>query len=222
MGFRFNFFLTVFPEVLPYLKITLYIAAVAYFLSLVLGIFIAVCRTFNIKALNNYFEVYISFFRSTPLVTQLFFIYLGLPQVLPIISEISEITILIIVMALNQTAFMAEIIRGAFLSIPKGQYDAAKSIGMTTKESLRYIIIPQVIRIALPGLVNCIICLIKGSAIGFTVGVMDIMTAAKIITGRTYRVMEVYAAVLILYWLIVLIMTRFQSRLEARLNRGYA
>ncbi len=221
MGFKFNFFLTVFPEILPYLKNTLWIAIAAYFLSFILSIIVSICRMLNIKGLYRFFEMYISFFRSTPLVTQLFFIYLGLPQVLPIISEISEITILIIVMALNQTAFMAEIIRGAFLSIPKGQYDAAKSIGMTTKESLRYIIIPQVIRIALPGMINSVISLVKGTSMGYAIGVLEMMTASKLYSARTFRHIEVYTALLLIYWAIVLIITKTQSRLENRLNRGY-
>lgn len=222
MGFKFNFFLTVFPEILPYLKNTLWIATAAYFLSFILSIIVSVCRMLNIKGFYRFFEIYISFFRSTPLVTQLFFIYLGLPQVLPIISEISEITILIIVMALNQTAFMAEIIRGAFLSIPKGQYDAAKSIGMTTKESLQYIVIPQVIRIALPGMINSIISLLKGTSMGYTIGVLEMMTASRLYSARTFRQIEVYTALLLIYWAIVLIITKTQSRLENRLNRGYA
>ncbi|NMB33388.1 MAG: amino acid ABC transporter permease [Clostridium sp.] len=221
MGFKFNFFLTVFPEVLPYLKNTLWIAIAAYVLSFILSIIVSVCRALNVKGLYKFFEVYISFFRSTPLVTQLFFIYLGLPQILPIISEVSEMTILIVVMALNQTAFMSEIIRGAFLSIPKGQYDAAKSIGMTTNESLRHIIIPQVIRIALPGMINSVISLIKGTSMGYTIGVLEMMTASRLYSARTFRQIEVYTALLLIYWAIVLIITKTQSRLENRLNRGY-
>ncbi len=223
MGFQIDFFLKTLLEILPYVKYTVLIALASFIFSSIIALFMSVFLILDIsKSFNRFFKLYTSFFRSTPLMTQLFFFYFGLPQIFPSLTKLSSMIVLIIVMSLNEAAFMAEIIRGAFLSIPKGQYDAAKSIGMTTKELMQIIIIPQVIRIALPGLVNCIICLIKGSAIGFTVGVMDIMTAAKIITGRTYRVMEVYAAVLILYWLIVLIMTRFQSRLEARLNRGYA
>jgi putative amino-acid transport system permease protein len=222
MGFKFNFFLTVFPEILPYLKNTLWIATAAYAISFILSIIVSVCRALNIKGFYRFFEIYISFFRSTPLVTQLFFIYLGLPQILPIISEVSEMTILIVVMALNQTAFMSEIIRGAFLSIPKGQYDAAKSIGMTTKESLRHIIIPQVIRIALPGMINSVISLVKGTSMGYTIGVLEMMTASRLYSARTFRQIEVYTALLLIYWAIVLIITKTQSRLENRLNRGYA
>ena len=106
-------------------------------------------------------------------------------------------TILIVVMALNQTAFMSEIIRGAFLSIPKGQYDAAKSIGMTTNESLRHNIIPQVIRIALPGMINSVISLIKGTSMGYTIGVLEMMTASRLYSARTFRQIEVYTALLL-------------------------
>jgi putative amino-acid transport system permease protein len=223
MGFQIDFFLKTLLEVLPYVKYTILIALASFVFSSIIALFMSVILILDIsKSFNRFFKLYTSFFRSTPLMTQLFFFYFGLPQIFPGLTKLSSMIVLIIVMSLNEAAFMAEIIRGAFLSIPKGQYDAAKSIGMTTRELMQIIIIPQVIRVALPGLVNCTICLIKGSAIGFTVGVMDVMTAAKIITGRSYRVMEVYAAVLIIYWLIVIIMTRFQSRLESRLNRGYA
>lgn len=223
MGFQVDFFLKTLLEILPYVKYTILIALASFVFSSIIALLMSVFLILDIsKAFNRFFKLYTSFFRSTPLMTQLFFFYFGLPQIFPSLTKLSSLIALIVVMSLNEAAFMAEIIRGAFLSIPKGQYDAARSIGMTTKELMQIIVIPQVIRIALPGLVNCTICLIKGSAIGFTVGVMDIMTAAKIVTGRTYRVMEVYAAVLIIYWLIVIIMTRFQSRLESKLNRGYA
>ena len=83
MGFKFNFFLTVFPEVLPYLKNTLLIAIAAYCIAMILAIVISVCRMLNVKGFNKFFAVYVSFFRSTPLITQLFFIYFGLPQIIP-------------------------------------------------------------------------------------------------------------------------------------------
>lgn len=221
MGFKLKFFWTVFPEVLPFLKDTLWIALAAYLLASILAIIISIIRMLKIKGLTTFFKVYTSFFRSTPLITQLFFIYFGLPQVFPIIGRISEMNILIVVMSLNQAAFMAEVIRGAFVSIPKGQYEAAKSIGMTTKESMRYIVIPQAIRIALPGVMNSVISLTKISATGYTIGVMEMMTASKLYSARTYRNTEVYVAVLLIYWVIVIIITKFQSRLEKRLNRGY-
>lgn len=221
MGFKFNFFLTVFQEVLPFLKYTLFIAFVAYFLASILAIVISMCRFFEVKGFDKFFKVYISFFRSTPLVTQLFFIYFGLPQIIPALSKFSDMTILIVVMALNQAAFMSEIVRGAFSSIPKGQYEAAKSIGMTTRQSMQHIIIPQAIRIALPGWINSIIGLIKSSSAGYTIGVLEMMTASKLYSARTYRHIEVYVAVLLIYWAIVMVITKIQSRLETRLNRGY-
>lgn len=221
MRFQFDFFIKSFFEILPYIKMTLFIALASFILSITLALIISTFRMLNIRVFDKFFKVYISFFRSTPMMAQLFLFYFGLPQIFPSLTRFSSMIILIIVMSLNEAAFMSEIIRGAYFSVPKGQYDAAKSIGMTTGESLRHIIIPQAIRIALPGLVNCTICLIKGSSIGFTVGVMDIMTAGKIITGRTYRTMEVYAAILLIYWGVVLIMTKFQSKLEVRLSRGY-
>lgn len=221
MGFQFDFFVRSLLEILPYLKVTILIALAAFVFSIIIALGISIALISNVKVLNKIFKVYISFFRSTPLMSQLFLFYFGLPQIFPNLTRLSSMIILIMVMSLNEAAFMAEIIRGAFLSISKGQFDAAKSIGMTKREALQHIIIPQVGRIALPGLVNCIICLIKGSSIGFTVGVMDIMTASKIITGRTYRTLEVYAAVLLAYWVVVIVMTKFQSKVEQELNRGY-
>lgn len=221
MGFQFDFFINVFREILPYFKYTILIAIAAFFLSVIFALIISTSMMLKIKGLSGFFKVYVSFFRSTPLVSQLFFLYFGLPQVFPAVSKLSSMTCLILILSLNEAAFMAEIIRGAFSSIPKGQLQAAKSIGMTTKQAMQHVIIPQVIRIALPGLSNSIICLTKGSAVGFTVGVMEMMTAAKIVTARTYRTMEVYVAVLVVYWALVIVLTKFQSRFENRLNRGY-
>lgn len=221
MGFQFDFFINVFREILPYLKYTILIAIAAFFLSIIFSLIISTCMILNVKGLSKFFKLYISFFRSTPLISQLFFFYFGLPQIFEGISKLNSMTVLILILSMNEAAFMAEIIRGAFSSIPKGQLDAAKSIGMTTKQAMQHVIIPQAIRIALPGLSNSMICLTKGSAVGFTVGVMEMMTAAKIVTARTYRTMEVYVAVLFIYWAIVVVITKFQTRLEKRLNRGY-
>ena len=101
------------------------------------------------KSFNRFFKLYTSFFQHTfddTIILLLFWVATDFPG----LTKLSSMIVLIIVMSLNEAAFMAEIIRGAFLSIPKGQYDAAKSIGMTTRELMQIIIIPQVIRVALP------------------------------------------------------------------------
>lgn len=221
MGFKFDFFIDVILEVLPYMRYTILIAFAAFIGSSIIALAMSVLLMLEVKGFDKFFKLYTSFFRSTPLMSQLFFFYFGLPQLFPALTKLNSAFVLITVMSLNEAAFMAEIIRGAYASVPKGQHDAAKSIGMTTKQSMEHIIIPQVIRIALPGIVNSTICLTKGSAIGFTVGIMDMMTAAKIITARTYRTMEVYAAVLVIYWVLVIIMTKFQSKIEKKLNKAY-
>ena len=119
-------------------------------------------------------------------------------------------------MSMNEAAFMSETIRGALSSIDKGQREAGLSIGMTELKVMRRIVIPQAFRVALPGLSNSFISLIKGSSLGFTIGVIELMSEAKLISSR---IMEAYAAVLIVYWVVIALLTKGQKLLEQRINK---
>lgn len=171
------------------------------------------------SVLNKVVAIYVSFFRSTPMLSQLFFFYFAITPFVSFLSEMKPITALIIVMSMNEAAFMSETIRGALSSIDKGQREAGLSIGMTELKVMRRIVIPQAFRVALPGLSNSFISLIKGSSLGFTIGVIELMSEAKLISSKNFRIMEAYAAVLIVYWVVIALLTKGQKLLEQRINK---
>lgn len=126
-----------------------------------------------------------------------------------------------IVMSLNIGAFMSESIRAALMSVDQGQKEAALSLGMSNLQLVRRIIIPQATRIALPTLFNDIINLVKLSSLAFMLGVIDIMGAAKIEGSYTFRYFEIYAAVMVIYLVVIGILTLIHKRIAARNADAY-
>lgn len=126
-----------------------------------------------------------------------------------------------IVMSLNMGAFMSESIRGALLSVDEGQKEAAYSLGMTNFQLVTRIVIPQAVRIALPPLFNDVINLIKMTSLAFMLGVPDVMGAAKIEGARTFRYFEIYAAVMLIYWVIIFVLGILHKLLEKKCASMY-
>ena len=219
MNFRFDIFQETLFEILPFIKVTLFIAAISLVISLILAVILALIVEYKVPVLNKVVAIYVSFFRSTPMLSQLFFFYFAITPFVSFLSEIEPITALIIVMSMNEAAFMSETIRGALSSIDKGQREAGLSIGMTELKVMRRIVIPQAFRVALPGLSNSFISLIKGSSLGFTIGVIELMSEAKLISSKNFRIIEAYAAVLIVYWVVIALLTKGQKLLEQRINK---
>lgn len=220
-NFQFDYLISVFPKILKHLNVTIKIAFCSLVFALLLGLFLAMIMRYRIKFLYPISKIYVSFFRSTPFIAQLFFFYYGLASYVSFIKNITAVKAIIIMLAMNSSAYMAEIIRGALESVDKGQMEGALSVGMTTLQGMRRIIIPQAARIAIPGLSNCFIDLIKGSAVGFTIGVVEMMSKAQIEAASSYRHMEVYVATIIIYWVVVSFFTFFQKKLETKMNEAY-
>lgn len=220
MHFDFSIFINIIIQILPYIKVTLLIAAVSLVMALALAVVLAIINEYKIPILKNLAGIYISFFRSTPMLSQLFFFYFAVSPSFSILKEIEPIVALIIVMSMNEAAFMSETIRGALSSIDKGQREAGLSIGMTELQVMRRIVIPQAFRVALPGLSNSFISLIKGSSLGFTIGVIELISEAKLISAQNFRVMEAYMAALVVYWVVIALLTKGQKLLEKRVNKS--
>lgn len=220
-NFKLDYLVSVFPMILRYLSITLKLALSALLIALVLGIILAVIIQFKVKILYQLSKIYVSFFRSTPFIAQMFLFYYGLPQFSSFIRDISPSLTIIIVLGMNSSAYMAETIRGAINSVDKGQYEACLSVGMTNMQAIKRVIIPQAIRVAIPSLSNSFVDIIKGTAVGFTIGVRDIMAKAQIEAGTSFRYMEVYIITVIIYWAVVLFFSFFQKKLEERMNAAY-
>lgn len=212
----------VFLKMLPALPRTLLITVLPFVAALFLGLLVTLPIVYRIPILRPFCKVYVSFFRGTPFIGQLFMIYFGLPKLFASLAAMDKMEGFMLTMALNSSAYLSEIIRGAFLAVDRGQIEAAKSINLTRMQTLRLIVIPQAIPVAVPGIVNVLIDAIKGSSLAFAIGILDVTAVAKIQAGITFRYFEAYMAMVIMYWLIVLVLEQLQKRYEKRLKPASA
>ncbi len=206
---------------MPYLPITLMLAIFSLILSIIGGLIIALILRAKIPVLKEIAIVYISFFRSIPSLVQLFLIYYGLPQLIPGMRVIDALTAAIIGLSIKNAAYLAEIFRAAITSVDKGQFEAAHSIGLSKTQTYIKIVLPQATRNAIPASGNIFIGLIKETSLVFTLGVTEIFAKSKLLSSASYKYLETFLAVAIVYWLITIIYTYLQSLLEKKLNKPY-
>ncbi|MBL1379370.1 amino acid ABC transporter permease [Zobellella iuensis] len=221
MQFDLDYTLALFPILLKYLGTTMEMALLGFVFALIIAVLLAVIRTFQPPGLNALAKLFISFFRGTPLLVQLFLLYYGLPQIMPIFIGMNAFTAAVIGLTLHFAAYMAESIRAAILGIHKSQMEAAMSIGMTRGQAMQRIILPQAARIATPSLMNYFIDMIKSTSLAFTLGVAEIMASAQKEASSSFKFFEAFIAVALIYWAVVVFFTHLQTRLERRLNSAY-
>ena len=220
--FDIDYTLGIFPILLKYVDITLSMAFISTAIALIIAVLIAIIKTFNTKVLSQIADVYISFFRGTPLLVQLFLLYYGLPQIFPSFSSLDAYTASILGLSLHFSAYMAEAIRGAISSIEKGQFEAAESLGMSQPQTFIYIILPQAIRVAIPSLMNNFIDLLKSTSLAFTLGVPEIMAKAQLEASSSFKYFESFLAVALVYWALVVSFGYLPQLLEKKLNKAYS
>ena len=219
MKFDVIYFLEEFPRLVVKVPFTFLLGCVAFVLAFFLGIVLVLTKSSRWAILRQLTRLYVSYFRSTPYITQLFILYFGLPQVIPPLREMTAETALILSIAMNSSAFISEILRGALLSVDKGQMEAALSVGLSKLRALREIIFPQAFVAALPSLGNSFINMLKSTSMGFTIGVVELLSKAKIGSASSYRYLESYVAVGLIYWAMMLVISFAQKRLEKRCGR---
>ena len=217
-----DYMLGLVPILLRYLPLTLGMALAAVVLALVLALVLAMVRVAHVPVLSQIVQVFISFFRGTPLLVQLFLFYYGLPQLVPAFSAINGIQAAITGLTLHFAAYMAESIRAAILGVDRSQWEATQAVGMTQVQAMRRIILPQAARIAAPTLLNYFIDMIKGTSLAFTLGVTEMMGAAQKEAASSFRYFEAFLLVAIFYWVVVEALSTVQRQLEVRLNRAFA
>jgi putative S-methylcysteine transport system permease protein len=215
-----DYMLGLVPVILGYVPLTLGMALAAMVCALLLACLLAVERVVRVPVLDQAVQLFISFFRGTPLLVQLFLFYYGLPQILPVLSGINGVTAAIIGLTLHFSAYMAESIRAAILGVDRSQWEAAQAVGMTQGQSMRRIILPQAARVAAPTLVNYFIDMIKSTSLAFTLGVTEMMGATQKEAAGSFLYFEAFLVVAVMYWAIVEALSFLQKRLELRLNRA--
>jgi cystine transport system permease protein len=186
--------------------------------GLVLGFPTAVLRVAPWAPLRWPAALYVSAFRGTPLLVQLFVIYYGLPG---IGFAFPPVTAGILALSLNAGAYLSESLRGAIVGIGKGQWNAGFSLGLTYPQTLGLVILPQALRTAVPAMSNTLISLIKDTALVSVITVSELMLATKELIAVTFRPLPLYVAAAGVYWLLSLFFEAVQRRAERHVNRGY-
>lgn len=204
------------PFLLKGAMYTIVLSLGGMFFGLLLGFALALMRLSAFRLLSWTSRIYVSFFRGTPLLVQLFMIYYGLPQ---LGIQLDPLPAALVGFSLNMAAYVCEILRAAISSIDKGQWEAAASIGMTRAQTLRRAILPQAARTALPPLGNSFISLVKDTALAATIQVPELFRQAQLITARTFEIFTMYLAAALIYWLLASALALLQNHLEARVNR---
>ncbi|MCJ8141192.1 amino acid ABC transporter permease [Falsirhodobacter halotolerans] len=216
-----DFMLGLVPILLGYLPLTLFMAGVGMVCALILGCVLAMERVARIPVLDQVVVLFISFFRGTPLLVQLFLFYYGLPQVMPFLTGMTGVQAAIIGLTLHFSAYMAESIRAAIIGVDRSQWEAAEAVGMTRGQMMGRIILPQAARVAAPTLVNYFIDMIKSTSLAFTLGVTEMMGATQKEAASSFLYFEAFIVVAIIYWAIVEALSFVQRRIEVSLNRAF-
>ena len=217
-----EYMLGLVPVLLGYLPLTLQLAGVGMVLALILACLFAIVRVLRIPVLNQLTIVFISFFRGTPLLVQLFLFYYGLPQLVSALTVIDGVTATIMGLTMHFSAYMAESIRAAILGVDRSQTEAALSIGMTNSQLMRRIVLPQATRVALPTLMNYFIDMIKATSLAFTLGVTELMGATQKEAAGSFLYFEAFIVAAVMYWIVVEMLSKLQHYLEIRLNKAYS
>ena len=188
-------------QALPYIlggcMVTIGLVGGALGLGFILGIPMAVGQVYGNKYISGLISFYVWFFRGLPVLVLLFLFYFGLFSLLGL--NLSAFTSAILVLGFRSAAYQSQIFRGSLQSVGEGQMMAARSLGMTKFKAICYIILPQALRISIPGWSNEYAILLKDSAVTYTIGVIEILTRANFIATRTYRPMPIFLTCAVIF-----------------------
>ena len=231
MTFEFDTAVEAFAFILKHLPLTLFLPAVTLLIGIVLGSIIAIVRLRSNKLVNAVLAIAVSFFRSVPAILQVFIMYYSLPYLIaPILSavtgsvvkpfDVSPYWTAYIFFIIYQTAYQSENIRGALLSVDRGQLEAALAVGLSYYQAYKRIILPQAFAVAMPSFFTYYLHGIKSLALLFTIKIVDIFAAADIFAALYSRRTEPYVTDAIIYWLLCVVLTFVFNSWERRLSKG--
>lgn len=213
----FSLLVTTMPVLLGGLKLTVILTIASLAIAIVLGLIFGFFRVSHSRVLRGIGVAYVDVFRGTPLLVQAFFIYFGIPAVLDI--TISAIAAGIITLGLNAGAYMAEIIRGGIESVDKGQMEAARSLGLSYRTSMRRVVLPQAVRTMTPSFINQFVITLKDTSILSVIGIAELTQTGKIIIARNLESFNMWLIVGAMYFVIIMLLTKLSNRLEKRIAR---
>jgi cystine transport system permease protein len=207
------------PIVLGGITGTIPLAVSSFAIGLVIALTVALMRLSPVRAVSGVARFYVSVIRGTPLLVQLFVVFYGLPSIGVVIPPWPSA---IIAFSLNIGGYAAEVIRAAILSVPRGQWEAAYMIGMSPALRLRRIILPQAARVSVPPLANEFISLVKDTSLASLILVTELFRQAQKVAAFSQEFMLLYLEAALVYWVICLVLSTAQSRIERRLDRYVA
>ena len=214
MNFDMNLVVNSFPLLLVGAGVTIQITVLSTAIGFVIGLVVGVARISHLRPLRLLAEVYVEFFRGTPLLVQIFLFYFALPVITgqridPFIAAISACGI-------NSGAYVAEIFRAGIQSVDEGQMEAGRSLGMTLLQTMRYIIVPQAFKRVIPPLGNEFIAMLKDSSLVSVIGFEELTRRGQLIIAKTYGSFEIWMSVAVIYLVMTLTISRFVAYLERR------
>ncbi|AIQ45677.1 cysteine ABC transporter permease [Paenibacillus sp. FSL R7-0273] len=221
--FDISYVFSFLPKLFGTLGTTLLIVGGSLLAGIIVGFLVALPRLYKIPVLKTCSEVYISFFRGTPILIQLFLFYYGLPEILKLVNvDMTRTPVLVFVIltyGLHTGAYMSEMIRAAVQAVDKGQVEAAYATGMTAFQAFRRIVLPQALGIAVPVFSNLVIALLKDTSLAFTLGVMEMTGKAQTLGTLTQHFIETYIALALIYLVISFTIEKLLLVAERRLLR---
>ena len=225
--FNIDYLWTALPVLLPYLWITLLIAALSVFFGTIVGLFLAMAKLSKSKTLRFLANGYTTIIRCTPSIVLLFLVYYGIPaffeNILFIdIQSLHTGVFVVITFSLQFASMMSEVIRSSYEAIDKGQYEAAVSVGLTPLQAYARIIFPQAFVVALPNIGNGLIAVLQEGALAYTIGFIDIVGKANLIIANNFgtHTLEIFLALAIIYWVLSFVIEKGFNILEKRFSKG--
>lgn len=197
-------------------KGTLPLTAITFVLGLVLALVVALMRLSGVVVLQAVARFFVSVIRGTPLLVQLLLIFYALPSLGLTIDPFPSA---VIAFTLNVGGYASENIRAAILAVPRGQWEAASTVGMSYTTTLRRVVLPQAMRVAVPPLSNTLISLVKDTSLASAILVTELLKEAQNIAAPTYQYFPLYGLAAVYYWIVCLVLSFAQSRAETRLDR---
>ncbi|WP_424187071.1 ABC transporter substrate-binding protein/permease [Actinokineospora sp. G85] len=207
---------TAWPMFVGLVKVTIPLTALSFAIGLALALFVALARISHYRALSGLARAFISLIRGTPLLLQLFIVFYGLPQ---LGLTFSPFAAAVVAFSLNVAGYAAEVVRSAILSVPRGQFEAAATIGLDYPRTLRRIVLPQAARTAVPPLSNTLISLLKDTSLGSVVLLTELFRESQLAAAESNEFLALYSFAGLYYWIICVGLSAAQKRLETRLSR---
>lgn len=214
-NFDWSIIIKYFPVLLGGLKMTLFISGLATILGIIIGLLAGLARVSKNKFINLLSSIYVQIVRGIPLLVFLLYIYFGFGSFI----DISALLAAIIGLGVFSGAYVAEIVRGGIESIPKGQWEAAQSIGLSYRQQMRLIILPQALRAILPALAGQFIILIKDSSLVSVISIVELTLISKNLVVRTFQAFEVWTLTALFYLFITYSLSKLVGLLENKYKR---